>query len=265
MRGAAFNILNGRVPTDQHVDLHGFGAAIRQLDVDVLALQEVDHNQQRSEHADLTAIAAEAMDAPEHSFVAALAGTPGATWVAATGEEQPDAAAYGIALLSRFPVRGWRVIRLAPAPAPVPMRFSGRLLPELVRDEPRVAVVADIDTPEGPVTVADTHLSFIDIWNGTQLRRLTADLPPEPHPVVLMGDLNMGPRRAARITRMRPAVAAATFPKEAPTQQIDHVPVRGPVRRVEPVGSGTGGSVLLPVSDHRALCADLSLGHAVPG
>ena len=259
MRVATFNILNGRVPTDQHVDLDGFRAAIRHLDVDVLALQEVDHNQHRSENADLTAIAAEAMGAPEHRFVAALSGSPGATWVAATGEEQPDAAAYGIALLSRFPVRGWRVVRLASAPAPVPMRFSGRLLPELVRDEPRVAVVADIESPEGPVTVANTHLSFIDIWNGWQLRRLTADLSQGAGPMVLIGDLNMGPRRAARITKKRSAVAAPTFPKDAPTQQIDHVLLRGRVR------SGAGRSVLLPVSDHRALCVELTLQHSRPG
>ena len=235
MRVATFNILNGRVPTDQHVDLDGFRAAIRALDVDVLALQEVDHNQHRSENADLTAIAAEAMDAPEHRFVAALSGSPGATWVAATGEEQPDAAAYGIALLSRFPVRGWRVVRLAAAPAPVPMRFSGRLLPELVRDEPRVAVVADVESPEG------------------QLHRLMADLEQGSDPLVLMGDLNMGPRRATRITRMRSAVSADTFPKETPTQQIDHVLVRGPIT------PGTGGSVLLPVSDHRALSVTLTV------
>src|SRR3954468_5456024 len=213
MRVATFNILNGRVPTDQHVDVAGFREAVRQLDCDVLAMQEVDRNQTRSDHSDLTAVAAEVLDAPHHRFVAALSGSPGATWVAATGDEQPDAAAYGISLLSRFPVRGWRVVRLAPAPAPVPMRFSGRLLPELVRDEPRVAVVADIESPEGPVTVANTHLSFIDVWNGRQLRRLTADRREGSGPVVLMGDLNMGPRRATRITRMRPAVTADTFPK----------------------------------------------------
>src|SRR3954469_7347743 len=156
MKVATFNILNGRVPTDQHVDLDGFRRAIRRLDADVLAMQEVDRNQQRSDHADLTAMAAEAMDAPEHRFVAALSGGPGATWVAATGEEQPDAAAYGIALLSRYPVRGWRIVRLPPGPVRVPSRFSGRRRPELVRDEPRVAVIADVESPEGPVTVVNT-------------------------------------------------------------------------------------------------------------
>ena len=252
MRVATFNILNGRVPTDQHVDLEGFRRAIRELDVDVLAMQEVDHNQHRSDHADLTAIAAEEMDAPEHRFVAALAGGPGATWVAATGEEQPDAAAYGIALLSRFPVHGWRIVRLAPVPVPVPMRFSGRLRPELVRDEPRVAVVADVEAPGGRVTVANTHLSFIDWWNGRQLRRLMAEVD-EPGPLVLMGDLNMEPARATRITGLRSAADASTYPTEAPRQQIDHILVRGEVRW------GAGQALPLPVSDHRALVVDLTL------
>ena len=252
MRVATFNILNGRVPTDQHVDLEGFRRAIRELDVDVLAMQEVDHNQHRSDHADLTAIAAEEMGAPEHRFVAALAGGPGATWVAATGEEQPDAAAYGIALLSRFPVHGWRIVRLAPVPVPVPMRFSGRLRPELVRDEPRVAVVADVEAPGGRVTVANTHLSFIDWWNGRQLRRLMAEVD-ETGPLVLMGDLNMEPARTQRITGLRSAVDASTYPTEAPRQQIDHILVRGEVR------CGAGQALPLPVSDHRALVVDLTL------
>ena len=253
MRVATFNILNGRVPTDQHVDLAGFRSAIRDLDADVLALQEVDRNQHRSDHADLTAIAAEAMDAPEHRFVAALSGSPGATWIAATGEEQPDAAAYGIALLSRFPVRGWRVVRLAPVPVRVPMRFRGRVRPELVRDEPRVAVVADVETPDGVVTVANTHLSFIDWWNGRQLRRLMADVADGEQPLVLMGDLNMGLDRARRITGLRAAASEPTFPVDDPRQQIDHVLVRG---RLSATGSG---AVRLPVSDHRALTAELTV------
>ena len=106
MRIATFNILSGRSSADDQVDTERFTQAVTSLDADILGLQEVDRNQPRSRHADLTAIAAEAMEAPEHRFVAALRGTPGATWSAATGEEQPDDAAYGVALLSRYPVAG---------------------------------------------------------------------------------------------------------------------------------------------------------------
>ncbi|SES40037.1 Metal-dependent hydrolase, endonuclease/exonuclease/phosphatase family [Pedococcus cremeus] len=255
MRFATFNILNGRVPTDQHVTLDGLTESVKRLDADVLALQEVDHNQHRSENADLTAIAAEAMGAVEHRFVAALSGShgaTGATWVAATGEEHPDAAAYGIALLSRWPVHGWQVVRLPPVPLPVPMRFGGRLRPYLVRDEPRVAVVATIETPCGVVTVVNTHLSFLRWWNGRQLRRVVASLVERSGPVVLMGDLNMGPEQAVRLTGLQPAASALTFPVHEPTEQLDHILVGGGL-----VASG-GEAMALPISDHRALTADLT-------
>ena len=89
VRLATFNMLHGRSLEDGRVDPERFADAIRALDADVLALQEVDRHQARSEGADFTAIAAEAMGAHEHRFVAALAGTPGATWSAATGEGSP--------------------------------------------------------------------------------------------------------------------------------------------------------------------------------
>ena len=105
MRLATFNILHGRSPADDLVDVDRFATAVKDLDADVLALQEVDRDQPRSHLADLTAVAADAMGAVDSQFAAAIAGTPGATWTAATGREQPGTAAYGVALLSRYPVR----------------------------------------------------------------------------------------------------------------------------------------------------------------
>lgn len=251
VRIATFNILSGRSPVDDRVDEERFRSAIRTLDADLLGLQEVDRNQPRSQHADLTALAAEAMGAPHHLFVAALAGTPGATWSAATGEEQPDSAAYGIAFLSRYDVSGWRVVRLPGAPVRVPHRFHGRLLPTWVRDEPRVAVIAEVVTPRGPLDVVTTHLSFLRPWNGHQLRRLLAALAPRTRPLVLLGDLNMGPSAAHRITGLSPLASGATFPVGRPREQIDHVlGDRTPAPR-------SARTVQLPISDHRALVVDL--------
>ena len=67
-----------------------------------------------------------------------------------------------------------------------------------------------------------------------------------------LGDLNLPPRPATRLTGMRPLVAAGTFPVDRPRTQIDHV-LAGTARLV-PTG---GGAVALPVSDHRALVVDV--------
>src|SRR5918997_583439 len=125
MRMATFNILHGRSVHDGSVHLDRLIDAIKELDADIVALQEVDVDQPRSGMADLTAVAAAAMGAVSHRFVAAISGTPGATWMAATGREQPGTAAYGIALLSRYPADDWQVVRLPRIPVKFPMYLRG--------------------------------------------------------------------------------------------------------------------------------------------
>lgn len=252
MRIVTFNILNGRSRHDDIVDLTVLRDAVHALDPDVLALQEVDHLAPRSGRADLTAVAAEAMGAVDHRFVAALAGSPGATWTAATGREQPDDTAYGIALLSRMPVSGWEVVRLPTLPTRVPVRFGGALRPTLVRDEPRVAVAGTLRTEHGPVTVATTHLSFVHWWNGRQLRHLVRALGGAPRPLLLTGDLNMDADRAARISGLRVLGAHPTFPADAPVEQLDHV-------LADPALPARSAAHEMRLSDHRALVVDLDL------
>ena len=254
MRLATFNILSGRSPGDDHVDPDAFAESVRRLDADVLGLQEVDRDQPRTQGLDLTAIAAEAMGAVEHRFLAALSGTPGKVWAAATGDEPVGTPAYGVALLSRHPVRAWREVRLPPLTVPAPYRFPEQRVPHLVRDEQRVALVADLDTPGGPLTVVTTHLSFLPWSNDRQLRLLMRELGghDDATRLVLAGDLNMGRRRAERGTGLRPLATGKTWPAEAPVRQIDHLLARGDVR------SSDGGPLRLPVSDHCALVAELA-------
>ena len=248
MRIATFNILHGRSLDDGLVDVDRLATAVKSLDADVLGLQEVDRDQPRSQGADLTAVAAEAMGAAEHQFVAALAGTPGGTWMAATGDEQPGSATYGIALLSRYPVISWRVVRLPALRAGVPMWFKGSRKPIWVSDAPRVAVAAVIDGPFGEVTVCTTHLSFIPGWSALQLSRLVRSLTGTREPLAVIGDLNMEQRQATRVSGLRPIASAPTFPAEAPRRQLDHVLVRGGLEATEPAEA-----VRLALSDHRAL------------
>jgi endonuclease/exonuclease/phosphatase family metal-dependent hydrolase len=253
MRMATFNILHGRSVHDGSVDLDRLVRSIHQLDADVLALQEVDCDQPRSALADLTSLAAAAMGAVEHRFVAAISGTPGATWMAASGSEQPGMAAYGIALLTRYPVLSWQVVRLPRIPGRFPMYLPGPNRVMVVHEEPRAAMVAQIDTPLGAITVANTHLSFVPGWNRVQLRELTRDLRGLPGPRILMGDLNLGPAAAARWSGMRPLAAAHTFPAHAPDRQLDHILTD----RADLV-TGVSGAPHLPISDHRPLVVEVS-------
>ena len=253
MRMATFNILHGRSVHDGLVHRDRLVDAVSQLDADILALQEVDLDQPRSGMADLTAVAAAAMNAESHRFVAAIAGTPGATWMAATGREQPGTAAYGIALLSRYPVDDWQVVRLPRIPMKFPMYLRGPNRVQIVNEEPRAAVIARLDTPVGPLTVDNTHLSFVPGWNRRQMRLLMRDLRGFPGPRVLMGDMNMAPSRVGRLSGLRALGEAPTFPADVAQTQLDHILTDDDGLRVDSCNAPR-----LPISDHRALVVDIS-------
>jgi endonuclease/exonuclease/phosphatase family metal-dependent hydrolase len=254
VRLVTFNVLHG-AGLDGVVDLDRFARAIVALDPDVLALQEVDRGQERSHGADLVAVAAQAMGAATTRFVASMTGSPGPTWAPASRTPDPAAAAYGVALLSRCPITAWRELHLPRIKPLVPRLRRDPRRVQLVHEELRSAVVARLETPEGPLLVANAHLSFMPGWNHLQLhalRRALVGAFPGRVPAVLMGDLNMTSRPARALTRFRPLVTAATFPAEHPTFQIDHVLARGDVGAVI-----DARAVELPMSDHRALVVEL--------
>ncbi|ORJ61878.1 endonuclease/exonuclease/phosphatase family protein [Mycobacterium simiae] len=254
MRLATFNILHGRTVGDG-VHPARLADCVRRMDPDVLALQEVDCDQPRSNLADFTTVAAEAMGAVEQRFVAAISGTPGATWMAATGDEQPGTATYGIALLSRFAAASWQVVRLPRIPMRFPMYLPGPNRVMMVDEEPRTAVIAQLNTPLGALTVANTHLSFVPGWNRRQLRRLVHDLQGFPGPRLLTGDLNMTPAAVRRWSGMRPLAVAKTFPADTPDRQLDHILTDDQTLR----GTATEAEQMA-VSDHRPLVVDIERG-----
>ncbi len=229
MRLATFNLLHGRSLSDGTVHADRVAAAIADLDADVLGLQEVDRAQPRSGLLDLTAIAAEALDAPVHRFAAAVVGTPGETWQPWRSDDDNAHPLYGIALVSRYPVLRWQITALPGAPirSPVYTGDDGFLL---LKDEPRVLLAAVLDTPAGPLTVATTHLSFVPGWNLRQLRHAVRALRALPAPRILLGDLNMPGRPGPRRHRLETARPGAHLPQPVATRPARPHP-RRPARR----------------------------------
>lgn len=252
LRLGTANLLSGRSLADGQIRETDLRAAARQLDVDVLGLQEVDRDQPRSHHVDQAAVIAEELGAGWHRFAATLHGTPDGSrsWQPASdGAEDAGGPSYGLALVSRLPVIDTRLLRLraAPVSVPLPTPGAGRLM--LVADEPRLALAAVLATENGPVTVVTTHLSFVPGWNLGQLRRVARWAEALPGPRFLLGDLNLFGRLPARVTGWRPVVTAATFPAPAPRVQLDHVLAHDLPAQARLHAE----AAQLPISDHRAV------------
>ncbi len=263
MRLATFNLFSGRPQDQDTTDPELLAKSMKELDADVVGLQEVDRAQPRSGGVDQAALAADTLGAPHWRFVPALVGTPGVeSRAAGPADEEVDGqgghapALYGVALVSRFPVRDWHVLRLPRVPGRAPIRVTdagGRRRTLLVEDEPRIAVAAVLETPAGALTAASTHLSFVPLWNVWQLQRISRWLARFPTPHVILGDLNIPGRLPRVVSReWHSLVTGNTWPAGRPRVQLDHILSRGRLPRV--VSTAVPH---LPLSDHRALVAEL--------
>ncbi|HEX3002739.1 MAG TPA: endonuclease/exonuclease/phosphatase family protein [Angustibacter sp.] len=275
MRVATFNLWSGRSlpPRDPGTALAAPAvdgdrlarsvAALVELGVDVLAVQEVDHHQERSGGVDQLAAVAEAFGASHHRFAPTLTGVPGPAsgWQRLPhGHGHDGEPAYGVGLVSRLPVLAWRVRPLTGSRAVLPMLLpqvpgdaSGAKPPRVmfVPDEPRAALAAVVQGAHGPVTVISTHLSFAPLAARRQLRSVTRWARSLPGPRVLAGDLNLPGPVPAWLTGWTSLGRAATYPAPAPRVQLDHLLTdAGP-------SSGVVQALSLEVSDHLALVGDV--------
>jgi endonuclease/exonuclease/phosphatase family metal-dependent hydrolase len=262
VRVGTLNLASGRSSSGRSLDAAALRAALADVDVDHLAVQEVDVGQPRSHAVDQPAEVAAALGAVDWRFAAAVAGTPDPfrSWTpldppALRGPgEQLLGPHYGIALASRLPVRRWSVRSLGAGRAKLPLQApdprTGRLRWWWFPDEPRLAIAAELDT----CTVVATHLSFAPHTAVRQLVRLRRWAATLPGPVLLAGDLNLVGPVPARVFGARRLVRAPSYPAAAPRVQFDHVLAPASLDAQRPVVRQ------LAIGDHRLVTVSVSVG-----
>lgn len=257
---ATFNLLYGTSRRSGLIDEPDLRESARQLNADVLGLQEVDRLQDRSSAVDQTAVVAEELGAPYWRFVPALHGTPrdAAPWSASSDDDGSTSSGptFGVGLVSRLPVRDWHVLRLPTVPVSVPLLAPAGTGARFVPEQPRLALAALVDGPHRPFTAVTAHLSAVPGWNVAQLRAVLSWAETLPAPRLLFGDLNL-PAAVVRLAARgwEQLARVPTYPSHRPRLQPDHV-----------LGNGIGRDAVsevralwLPVSDHRALGVTVQL------
>ncbi len=224
MRVVSYNIRHG-APAGGHSDITAMARAIKSLEADVVALQEVDRRVFRSCFADQAR-----RIATESGLVSSFG----------SARRIGPFSGYGNALLTRRVPRRLDILEL---------RSLG---------ERRVAVIAEVDTPQGPATLVSVHLQNRRPGKPpqalSQLDQLLRVVSCRPEPWVVAGDFNLRPEVAVpRLTEfgLTPVSREPTFPAENPRVTIDWIAVRGlKVVQVEVPD--------IRLSDHRPVVADLT-------
>jgi endonuclease/exonuclease/phosphatase family metal-dependent hydrolase len=231
---ASFNIHWGRRTRSRM--LYDLVGACRQLDADVLALQEIWRPDGEASNA------AEVADALGYEIHEAWTGRAvvesSCRLVGRTGEPV-GTGDWGQALLTRVP-RG-----------PVTEhRLDGFLSDNI----DRAVLTTDIELVGGTLTVCASHFPHLEHISPLLRWRLRGVVPAVHQPAVLVGDFNMW-RWVTRfvVPGWRDTVQGATWPAPRPFFQIDHLLTTPPVAAVD------AGVVEVGKSDHWPIRARVSL------
>jgi len=231
----------------------------KEVNPDVIALQEVDVNQNRSDGANQVEEVAQIVGANYWAFAPSLIGTPGEKWSAVDSEliytqdlQVPSQAMYGLGILSRVEVRCWHRINLGKSAIGMPLLVPGekRARFTYVSDEPRSVLVAEL---ENGLSISTTHLSFVPGRNVSQLRKIIKWLPSISGKHILTGDLNLPWGIAAKFSGWSDLAPGATYPSWKPNIEFDCILSRDiKAEQVKPLIHQHHG-----LSDHRALSITL--------
>ena len=222
-------------------NLAAVAALVRESNVDLALLQEVDQGTRRSGNTDQPAVLA-ARTGFHVAFGSAL---------------DYDGGEYGVAILSRWPIRADTLIHL---PVEPPQARAGG------SHEPRGALRTEIASPFGLLTVFTTHIdaSASDHYRLQEARtvaELVSSARSTGSTVLLGGDMNSTPESAVQrqllATGLRDAHAECgrgdglTFPADSAVKRIDYLYLTGSMRC-------TSSEVLVTkASDHRPLVVEV--------
>jgi endonuclease/exonuclease/phosphatase family metal-dependent hydrolase len=198
LRVVSYNIKHGR-GNDGVVDLERTAAVLRAQRPDIVGLQEVDDRAERSGKVAQAEQLGKSLGL-HHAFGRFMDFQGGA---------------YGMAILTRFPIEETQDVRL----------------PE--GNEPRIALSVRVTLPDGSLlTIVNVHFDWVrdDRFRYAQAETLTRYLDDLKTPYILLGDFNDVPAsRTLALFRERAGEAAKpennrfTFSSTEPAREIDYI------------------------------------------
>jgi len=242
MRVISWNLLHGQVipplaEQDWQQNLISSAKDVaKHFQPDFISLQEVDYLQPRSGNINQTKLIAESMGLKYWYYLPALLGTPGSRWQKVknlepgiisqnTNNPSPNTS-YGIGFATSVPIKkiytkalGRSIIGM-PLLIPKDNGKGARFI--YVKDEPRVALIAEL---ENGLTIATTHLSFVPFVNVFQLNRLIIALKKLSGVPVLVGDLNLPANIPSKLSGFKSVISQSTYPSWKPKIQFDYIMV----------------------------------------
>jgi len=189
-----FNMRYG-VGTDNRLDLDRIIETIRDIDPDIIALNEVDHRMPRSNMQKQDKIIAEQLG---YSFV--------------YGYNINLGSKYGNVLLSRYPINN----------------FTNHSLPRGNFSEPRGLIEAELDVEGNNIKVFVTHLSIKSKERPEQVSFIEKKIKESKRPTILMGDFNTLPyseemKKLLNILKDTAVEEYCTYPSNQPVARIDYI------------------------------------------